>query len=109
LARHLVRERVVHDLAESEKHCNGCGKDLRLIAEETSERYEFIPAVMKVIEDVRLKYCGYQKLRRAMLSALSAADVTLLNGLLWAKDPRVDQAGPGRMAAANPCVLSAFG
>ena len=56
LARHLVRERVVHDLAESEKHCNCCGKDLRLIAEETSERYEFIPAVMKVIEDVRLKY-----------------------------------------------------
>jgi transposase len=56
LARHLVRERVVHDLAESEKHCEGCGKHLRLIAEETSERYEFIPAVMKVIEDVRLKY-----------------------------------------------------
>lgn len=56
LARHLVRERVVHDLAEAEKHCHCCGKDLRLIAEETSERYEFIPAVMKVIEDVRLKY-----------------------------------------------------
>ena len=56
LARHLERERVVHDLAEAEKHCNGCGKDLRLIGEETSERYEFIPAVMKVIEDVRLKY-----------------------------------------------------
>jgi transposase len=56
LARNLVRERVVHDLVESEKHCGGCGKDLRLIAEETSERYEFIPAVMKVIEDVRLKY-----------------------------------------------------
>jgi transposase len=56
LAQHLVRERVVHDLAESEKHCAGCGRDLRLIAEETSERYEFIPAVMKVIEDVRLKY-----------------------------------------------------
>lgn len=56
LARHLVRERIVHDLAESEKHCGGCGQPLRLIAEETSERYEFIPAVMKVIEDVRLKY-----------------------------------------------------
>jgi transposase len=56
LARHLVRERVVHDLAESEKHCDGCGQDLRLIAEEISERYEFIPAVMKVIEEVRLKY-----------------------------------------------------
>ena len=56
LARHLERERVVHDLPEPEKHCDCCGKDLRLIAEETSERYEFIPAVMKVIEDVRLKY-----------------------------------------------------
>jgi transposase len=55
LARHLVRERVVHDLAESEKHCEGRGQHLRLIAEQTSERYEFVPAVMKVIEDVRLK------------------------------------------------------
>ena len=31
LARHLIRERVVHDLAESEKHCGGCGQDLRLM------------------------------------------------------------------------------
>jgi hypothetical protein len=38
LAQHLVRERVVHDLAESEKHCDCCGKDLRRIAEETSQR-----------------------------------------------------------------------
>jgi transposase len=56
LARHLTRERIVHDLAEAEKHCAGCGKDLRLIAEETSERYEYIPASMKVIQDVCLKY-----------------------------------------------------
>jgi transposase len=56
LARHLKRERVVHDLAEAEKHCHVCGKDLRLIAEETSERYEYIPASMKVIQDVCLKY-----------------------------------------------------
>jgi transposase len=56
LARHLKRERIVHDLAEAEKHCAGCGKDLRLIAEETSERYEYIPASMKVIQDVCLKY-----------------------------------------------------
>ena len=44
LARHLSRERIVHDLAESEKHCAGCGKDLRLNEEETSERYDYIPA-----------------------------------------------------------------
>jgi transposase len=56
LARHLSRERIVHDLTESEKHCGGCGKDLRLIAEETSERYEYIPASMKVVQDVCLKY-----------------------------------------------------
>lgn len=56
LAKNLIRERIVHDLAEVEKHCDGCGKDLRLIAEETSERYEYIPASIKVIEDVRLKY-----------------------------------------------------
>ena len=48
LAKGLIRERIVHDLAKAEKHCVYCGKDLRLIAEETSERYEY--------EDVRLKY-----------------------------------------------------
>ena len=56
LARHLKRERIVHDLAEAEKHCAGCGEDLRLIAEDTSERYEYIPASMTVIQDVCLKY-----------------------------------------------------
>jgi transposase len=56
LARHLTRERIVHDLADSEKHCHGCGKDLRLIAEETSERYDYIPAAVRVIQDVCLKY-----------------------------------------------------
>ena len=56
LARHLSRERTVHDLPASEKHCSGCGKDLRLITEETSERYEYIAASMKVIQDVCLKY-----------------------------------------------------
>jgi transposase len=56
LASHLVRERIVYDLAEAEKHCQECGKDLRLIGEDKSERYEYIPATMKVIEDVRLRY-----------------------------------------------------
>jgi len=65
LARHLVRERVIHDLTEAEKHCNCCGKDLHVVGEETSERYEFIPAVMKVIEDVRLKYACDCTIKRA--------------------------------------------
>jgi transposase len=46
----------VYDLPEAEKHCGCCGKDLRLFDEEISERYEYIPASIKVIEDVRQKY-----------------------------------------------------
>ena len=56
LAAHLKRERIVHDLAAADKHCGECNKDLRLIGEETSERYEYVPASMKVIEDTCLKY-----------------------------------------------------
>ena len=38
LARNVIRERIVHDLPEAEKHCGCCGKDLRLFDEEISER-----------------------------------------------------------------------
>ena len=56
LPRDLKRERIVHDLAEEEKHCPVCRQDLRPIGEETSERYEYIPAQLTVIEDVCKKY-----------------------------------------------------
>jgi transposase len=56
LARDLKRERIVHDLAEEEKHCSACQQDLRLIGEESSERYEFIPAQLMVVEDVCKEY-----------------------------------------------------
>ncbi len=56
LAKNVIRERIVHDLPEAEKHCGGCGRDLRWFGEEISERYEYIPASIKVIEDVRRKY-----------------------------------------------------
>lgn len=56
LAKHVIRERIVHDLPEAQRHCDCCGKDLRLFAEEISERYEYVPASIKVIEDVRRKY-----------------------------------------------------
>src|SRR4051794_6095490 len=51
LPRHLKRERIVHDLADADKHCAGCDQVLRHIGEEISERYEYIPAQMLVIED----------------------------------------------------------
>jgi len=52
LPAQLKRERIVHDLDEAEKHCAVCAQDLKEFGEETSERYEFIPAQLIVIEDV---------------------------------------------------------
>ena len=56
LPGHLKRERIVHDLAEQDKHCAECDEDLRRIGEEVSERYEYVPARMLVIEDACQKY-----------------------------------------------------
>ncbi|HEY2857949.1 MAG TPA: IS66 family transposase [Terracidiphilus sp.] len=56
LPSHLKRERIVHDLPEAEKHCASCDEDLRRIGEEVSERYEYIPAQMLVMEDACQKY-----------------------------------------------------
>ena len=42
-----------------EKHCDTCDQDLRPIGEESSERYEYTPAKLTVVEDVCKKYaCG---------------------------------------------------
>ena len=82
LARHLIRERIVHDLAEAEKHCDGCGRHLRLIEEETSERYEYIPASLKVIEDVRLRYACDCTIRTAGKPAQPIEKSTAGAGLL---------------------------
>src|ERR1017187_7571923 len=56
LAPHLKRQRIEHNLAENEKHCHACAQDLRPIGEESSERYEYLPAQMLVIEEVCKKY-----------------------------------------------------
>jgi transposase len=56
LPRHLKRERIEHDLPEADKHCGQCQEDLRRIGEQVSERYEYIPAQMKVIEDACFTY-----------------------------------------------------
>ena len=56
LPRHLKRERILHDLSEQEKHCSVCQQDLRPIGEECSERYEYIPAQLTVVEDICKKY-----------------------------------------------------
>jgi transposase len=56
LSPRLKRQRIEHDLSAEEKHCAGCQQDLHPIGEETSERYEYVPAQFIVIEDVCKKY-----------------------------------------------------
>ena len=65
LPRHLKRERVIHELAEADKHCSDCQQALRHIGAEVSDRYEYIPAQMLVIEDACQKYACPCKIRTA--------------------------------------------
>lgn len=52
---HLPREEIVLDLADDEKHCE-CGKGLKRIGEEITERGHIIPARVIVRRYVRPKY-----------------------------------------------------
>jgi transposase len=56
LPKDLPREVVIHDIAEEDKRCHGCGHDLHKMGEDKSEKLEFIPAQVKVVEHVRPKY-----------------------------------------------------
>jgi hypothetical protein len=52
----LERRRVVYDLEESQRQCGQCQTPMNKIGEDVSERLEFIPASLRVIEEVRSKY-----------------------------------------------------
>lgn len=56
LPESLNRERIVHDLTESEKTCTCCGEQLNHIGEEVSEQLDFIPARIYVLQHARQKY-----------------------------------------------------
>jgi transposase len=89
LPRHLKRERIVHDLADAEKHCATCQQDLRPIGEESSERYEYMPAQLTVIEDVCKKYACACTVKTATKPAQpiekSTAGASLLAQVIVAK------------------------
>lgn len=55
LPKDLPREQIIYDLNENEKICS-CGCSLHKIGEDKSEQLEWIPAQVKVIEHVRIKY-----------------------------------------------------
>jgi transposase len=89
LPRHLKRERIVHDLTEEEKRCSACQQDLRPIGEESSERYEYIPAQLTVIEDICKKYACACTVKTATKPAQpiekSTAGASLLAQVIVAK------------------------
>jgi len=59
LPESLARKRVVFDLGEDERRCPQCQGELRHIGEEVSERLEYVPASLYVIEEACQKYaCG---------------------------------------------------
>ena len=55
LPDYLPRARIEHDLPEDEKTCP-CGCTLTRIAEEISEQLDVIPAQVRVLQHVRIKY-----------------------------------------------------
>lgn len=56
LPEHLPRRRVVHDLNELDKLCPCCTAPRVPIGEEISERLDYVPASLFVVEHVRPKY-----------------------------------------------------
>jgi transposase len=56
LPNHLPRQRIVHDLEENERQCPQCRGELRCIGEDVSERLEYVPASVFVIQEACKKY-----------------------------------------------------
>jgi len=56
LPKTLERRRVVYDLGKEERQCPQCQGGLKRIGEEVSERLEFVPASLHVIEEACQKY-----------------------------------------------------
>lgn len=75
LPKDLPRETVVIDLAEHEKVCECCNGALHEIGRETREQLEFIPAQIKVVETVRLKYACRPCDREGVASTIKVAPV----------------------------------
>jgi len=56
LPKSLERRRVVYDLEEAKRQCPQCQEELKRIGEEVSERLEYVPASLLVIQEACQKY-----------------------------------------------------
>jgi len=71
LSKHLPREVIRYELPEAERVC-ACGHALHEAGEECSEQLEIIPAQIKVIEHVQVKY-GCRACENGLQTALKPA------------------------------------
>ena len=56
LPEHLERRRTVYDVPADERWCPHCQEGLRPMGEDVSERLEYVPASLHVIQEVCRKY-----------------------------------------------------
>ncbi|GAB2190489.1 hypothetical protein MAH1_20970 [Sessilibacter sp. MAH1] len=56
IPEHYPREEIVHDISETEKVCPKDGTELKVIGSDDHEQLDVVPAQIKVIRHVRLKY-----------------------------------------------------
>ena len=75
LPKHLPREMIVHDIAQEDKICECCQGELHKIGEDTSEKLEFIPAKVKVIEHIRPKYACHECEKNGTYNTIKQAPV----------------------------------
>ncbi len=87
---HLPREKKYHDLREEEKQC-ACGQSMKAFGEESREEIIYIPATLKVVEHIRLKYscqhCEKVKMPKAIALPLakSKASASLITEIILNK------------------------
>ena len=101
LPANLPRERIVHDVAETEKTCPCCSSPRTKISEETSEQLDYRPAKLFVVEHVRLKYACPKCLKTGSEPTSDASDAPV-SPIVTAPKPiqPVDKGlpGPGLLA-----------
>jgi len=92
LSADLPRVEIIHDLPESEKVCAHDGTALKMIGQDTSEQLDYVPAKVRVLKHVCLKYgcpCCDQTIKTAtkpaQLLPKSNASPSLLAHIVTAK------------------------
>jgi transposase len=92
LSAELPRIEIIHDLPESEKVCGHDGNALKVIGQDTSEQLDYVPAKLRVLKHVQLKYgcpCCDQSIKTAtkpaQLLPKSNASPSLLAHIVTAK------------------------